>query len=279
MAGTLACALLPHEWLSSVSSRLHRQPHGGMGRGHVTTFAGVGLVELVVIAGAIAVAACLQGAIGFGLGMLAAPVVALVDPSLLPGTIVIVGGVLTLLAVIRDRAAIDLRGAGWAVLGRVPGSVAGALLVATLPIEALAVVLSATVLIGVLLSVRGWRPRERPLTLATAGAASGLMGTATGIGGPPMALVWQGSSAARMRGTMSAFFLLGTLVSMIALYAVGEIGATTLRFSAVVLPAAVLGFSASGFINRHMSTDRVRRVALAASTLGAVLVILQALLS
>ena len=232
-------------------------------------------VELVIIAGVVVAAACLQGAIGFGPGVLAAPAIALVDPSLLPGSIVLLAAGVTVLGVVRDRAAIDLPGAGWALLGRVPGTVIGAALVALLPARGSALMLAGTVLLGVLLSICGWRPTPRPV--AVAGAASGALGTATAIGGPPMALVWQGSSTAQLRGTMSAFFLVGALMSLVGLAAVGALDQRILRFAAILTPAMILGFALSGPVNQRLNRQRVRRVALSASAPGAAPVLWQSL--
>jgi len=230
-----------------------------------------------VIVAVVCIAACLQGAIGFGLGMLSAPVVALLSPNLLPGTIVLLAGGMTVLTLVRDRTAIDFRGTGWALLGRVPGSVAGAVLVAVLPSQGLAAMVAVTVLFGVGLSLRGWQPRQNAVTLAAAGAASGVMGTATAIGGPPMAFVWQGADPARIRGTLSAFFLVGTVFSMIALSTVGAFDAGTLTASALLAPVVILGFALSGFVNRYIDSGRARQVAQAASAVGAVLVLLELL--
>jgi uncharacterized protein len=232
-------------------------------------------IELVIVALVVAVASCLQGAIGFGLGMLAAPVIALVDPALLPGTVLVLAAGITVLGVVRDRVAVDLRGAGWALLGRIPGTVVGALLVAVLPPQALALALAATVLLAVVLSVLGWRPAPRRGAVAVAGAASGLLGTATSIGGPPMAMVWHGSATERMRGTMSVFFLVGTILSLIALVPVGAIDERTLRTAAALAPAMVLGFAVSSSVNRRLDRDRARQVAMIASAIGAVLVVVQ----
>ena len=41
-------------------------------------------MEFVLVGTILAIAACVQGAIGFGLGMLAAPLIALIAPELLP---------------------------------------------------------------------------------------------------------------------------------------------------------------------------------------------------
>ena len=57
-----------------------------------------------------------------------------------------VATVVTLIVVIREREDIDLHGTGWALVGRVPGTIAGALLLAMLPHRALAILLAAVVL-------------------------------------------------------------------------------------------------------------------------------------
>ena len=86
-----------------------------------------------IVAVAIILASCMQGSIGFGMGMLAAPIVALVDPGLIPGTLIMLAALLTIFVVVRERQHIDLAGTGWALVGRVPGTIAGALLLAALP--------------------------------------------------------------------------------------------------------------------------------------------------
>ncbi len=94
------------------------------------------------IAGAVLLASALQSSIGFGIGLLAAPIVALIEPGLIPGTLIMIAMVVTLIVVIREREDIDLHGTGWALVGRVPGTIAGALLLAMLPHRALAILLA-----------------------------------------------------------------------------------------------------------------------------------------
>ena len=73
----------------------------------------------------------MQASIGFGMGMLAA------DrgdrrSGLIPGTLIMLATIVTLLVVLREQH-IDLAGTGWALAGRVPGTIAGALLLMALP--------------------------------------------------------------------------------------------------------------------------------------------------
>lgn len=231
-----------------------------------------------VVAFAVLLASCLQASIGFGMGMLAAPVVAIVDPSLIPGTLIMLATLVTLLVSVREREAIDLSGAKWALVGRVPGTIAGALLLAALPERGLAVMLAAVVLLGVVLTSAGWVPAARPRNVVLAGATSGLLGTATSIGGPPMALVWQRNSGARLRGTMSSFFLVGSLMSLAALWFTGAVTGHTLTTFAVFIPAAALGYVLSRYVNRLLDPVRLRRLAIGVSALGAVVLITQQLI-
>ncbi|MER6941903.1 TSUP family transporter, partial [Nocardioides sp. NPDC000441] len=120
---------------------------------------GLSLGSFALVAVAVVLASALQASIGFGMGMLAAPVVALVDPALLPGTLVMLAFVVTIMVVVSERQHIDLGGTGWALFGRVPGTIAGALLVAALPERGLALMLAAVVLTGVALNSLGWQPR------------------------------------------------------------------------------------------------------------------------
>lgn len=230
-------------------------------------------LEISIIAVTIIAASALQASIGFGMGMLAAPVIGLIDPTLLPGSIIMLAVVVTAMVAVRERAALDLTGAGWALVGRIPGSLAGAWLVAVLPAEGLAWLVALVVLGGVILAFAGWAPVPGRISLISAGAASGVMGTTTSIGGAPMALIWQRSHGPRLRGTMSAFFLVGSTISLVALIAVGAVTRQTVTLALWMIPAVLVGYLLSRYANRLLDHRRLRLVALSVSTLGAVLLI------
>lgn len=232
----------------------------------------------VIIAAAIVLASCMQASIGFGMGMLAAPIVAIVDPGLIPGTLIMLATMVTLMVVVREREDIDLAGTGWALAGRVPGTIAGALLLVVLPERTLAYALAAVVLGGVALTSFGWIPAPHRRNLVLAGATSGLLGTATSIGGPPMALVWQNNTGARLRGTMSGFFLVGSVLSLVVLALTGSIDRHTVVVFAMLIPACIAGYGLSRWVNRHLDRQRQRWAAIVISTLGAVVLIVRQLI-
>jgi len=222
-------------------------------------------------------AMALHGSIGFGLNLIAAPVLALVDPDLVPGPAIVIAFVMTLLVASREWRDIDLRDVRWAFYGRIPGSLAGAAAVALLSQRSLSLAIGAAVLVAVAITATGVHVTPTRTVLVGAGAVSGLMGTASSIGGPPMAMALHGSTGAAMRGTLSAFFLLGTIVSVVLLAAVGEFGTDDVVASVILLPPVLVGFVASRHVAPHVDGARLRAGVLALSTLAAVSVIATAL--
>lgn len=216
---------------------------------------------------AVFVGSVLQGAVGFGFAIVAAPVLFLVDPVWVPGPIIFSALVLTSLTAIREWDSIDHRGLAWGLAGRLPGSLAGAALVSSISAEQLATPLGLLVLLAVAISTSTIRFEPGPGTLFGAGLLSGFMGTASSIGGPPMALVYQYGPGDRLRATLAAFFVAGAVISLAALAAVGRFGATEAWLGAALVPGIILGFMASsrlkGLVDRGYTRSAVLAVAVA----------------
>jgi uncharacterized protein len=224
----------------------------------------------------VALGAVLQGTIGFGLGLFGAPLLLLIDPLLVPGPLLGASAVLTLLLTRREWGGVRGGDLGWALGGRLAGTLAALAVLTALPAERLDLLLGGLVLLGVALTASGLHLRPTPRMLLGAGALSGFMGTTTTIGGPPIALVYSRESGPRLRGTLSAFFVVGVMVSVIGLALVGRFGLRELRLAGLLLPGVVVGFVAS----RHTSTalDRgfLRPAVLGVSAISALVVILRA---
>lgn len=232
---------------------------------------------LAAVAGIVAIGAIVQGVVGFGLGLFAVPLLAIIEPDLLPGPLIIAGASLAVLIAIKDRAEFDVTGIRWALVGRVAGNVAGAALVALTPTSGLAIVFASFVLLAVGLSVSGWRIPATVPSLLMAGTASGVMGTATSIGGPPMALVYQDSSGVRLRASLSAFFVVGSFISIGTLAAFGELGWHEVRLGLALLPPAALGFLLSRRVIHIVDRGHVRTAVWITSAASSVVVLVREL--
>lgn len=237
-------------------------------------------LTLLLIAGlGVLVGAAVQGAIGLGLGLIGAPVLALVDPTLVPGTILLVTSVLPVLTSVRELHDVDWRGLGYALTGRVPGMLVGTWIVVTQPARTIAIVVAVVVLGAVLLSVTSWHARPTPPALLVAGVVSGVSGTATSIGGPPVAVLYQHVSGPRLRSTLGLYFLVGNVLSGSILAVAGEIGGREVLRALALMPFLLLGFVLSGPLRGHMDARRLRVGVLLVSAGGALVLLARSLLS
>jgi uncharacterized membrane protein YfcA len=222
-----------------------------------------------------AAAATVQGSVGFGLGLLSSPILALIDPSLVPGSVLFCGLVMALLVVRREHRAMDVAGVKWGLVGRFLGSLVAAAVLASLPKQETTVVLGGLVILAVLLSASGLRVRLTLWSFIGAGALSGFMSTVASSGGPPFVLLYQGAPGARLRSTMSAFFVVGTIISIAALAVVGRFGLTELLSSLVLLPGVVVGFVLSKRTLAFLDRGYTRTAVLAVSAIAGLALILR----
>lgn len=232
-------------------------------------------LELAIASMTMAVGATVQGSIGFGLNVIAAPILTLVDTQLVPGPALAAAFMLTVLLAIRERGGIDRRGFGWVFIGRVPATVVAALLIASLPERGVAFTISAVVLVAVALSLIGWRVARTPGTFVIVGAASGMMGTLSSVGGPPLAMLYQDARGSELRGTLSAIFVVGSIISIGALVAVGRFGRDEAIASLAMVPGVVLGYVVSRWTAPVVDRRALRPAVLALSALAAVAAILR----
>lgn len=229
--------------------------------------------EVVAVMAVVLVGAVLQGSVGFGMNVVAAPVVIQLEPDLVPGPLLLAAFFLTLLAAIRERTTLDISGAGWIVVGRVPGSVVGALAVAMLSTRGLSLALAVIVLSAVVASASGVSIAENRATMFGAGAVAGFSSTTSSVGGPPIALVLQGRSGPQLRSTLGAIFVIGVVMSLTTLAVTGEFGTRDLELAVFVVPAAVAGFAVSGPLRPVIDRGHTRPAVLGVSALAATILL------
>ncbi|MGF1626491.1 MAG: TSUP family transporter [Alphaproteobacteria bacterium] len=225
----------------------------------------------------ILVAAVVQGAAGLGFGVVAAPVMAIIDPVLVPGPLLVLALFLSLLVAWRERTAIRYGELAAALAGRIPASFLAGLTVGLLPTEHFLLVFSLMILAAVALSLSGWRLAATRGNLIAAGAVSGYMGTITSVGAPPMGIIYQHVPGPHMRATMAAFFVVGAFISLVALAAFDAFGWKDLLLSLKLVPAMVIGFAISGFMVRIVDKGYARTAVLAVCTASAGVLLVKAL--
>lgn len=238
----------------------------------------LGLLEVAIALSAVVAGACLQGSLGFGLGLVAAPVLVLLDPRLVPGPLLCMSVPMALLVAWRERDSLDFGSVRWAVAGRVPGTFLGSAAVVVLSQRWIAGLFALAVLSAVALGGLGLSVAPTRRNLLVAGVASGAMGTSTSVGGPPIALIYQRSSGPALRASMAAFMIFGASFSVAVLVAVGEFGRTDLKLSALLVPGVLVGFVLSRWTNRFLDNGYTRPAVLAFAAASAVSILIRQVL-
>jgi uncharacterized protein len=234
---------------------------------------------VIAVAGLfVALGGFVQSGIGLGLGLIGAPVVTLLDPALMPGSMLVAGASLPLLILAREALHTDWHGVSWALAGRVAGTLGGIWVLAAVSLRALWIVVGGMVLAVVVLSVRAAVVPRNRATLLTAGVISGVTGTATSIGGPPVALLYQDESGPRVRATLSFYFIVGNTVALVALALSGHLPGRDVMAGLVFIGCAVAGFAVAAGLRRFLDAGRTRIAVLATATGSALVLIAHSIL-
>jgi uncharacterized protein len=223
----------------------------------------------------VAFAALVQASVGFGYALLAAPLLALIAPQMVPGPVMVSSMLVSLASSLREHPSIDRRGVALALVGRLPGVALGAAALAWLSTATMGIVFGAVVLLGVALSISGLHVARTTGTLLGTGFLSGVMGTMTSIGGPPMALIYQNSDGPELRATLNTYFALGSAMSIPALAVAGHFGREQLLDGILLLPATFAGFALSGLTRSYLDAGRTRAAVLAVASASALAVVIK----
>ena len=234
---------------------------------------------ILLISGiAVVLGALVQSGIGLGLGVVAAPVVTLLDPALMPGSMLLAGAILPVLILAREVRHTDWPGVSWALAGRVAGTAVGIWLVTAVPVQALGILVGGAVLAVIAAGSLGRElPRNR-WTLVGAGVVSGTTGTATSIGGPPVALLYQREHGARVRATLSLFLCVGNSLAIAALAVAGRMTARDVEAGLIFLACAAVGLAAATRFRRFLDGGRIRPAVLVTASVSAIILIAHSLI-
>ncbi len=223
----------------------------------------------------VAVAAGVQGTTGLGFALVVAPVLAFLQPQLVPVLLLFLMLPLNVFTLLRERRALDWKGGGWMTLGRAFGVPAGAAVLAAMSPHALNLLIAAVTMAAALATVIAPTFRPNHSALVTVGVITGISETATGISGPPMALAYQHHSPEVLRSTLAGCFLVGEMMSIGALAWAGRTTSQQVLYAALLLPFLALGFLASSFIRHHVNGKLLRGLVLVFAVTSAVVLVIR----
>jgi uncharacterized membrane protein YfcA len=233
---------------------------------------------LILAALAVMLGAFIQTGVGFGVGLVAAPLLMFTLPATVPGTLLIVGGLMAMITLLAEWRSVDWPKLGWTLLGRLPGVVAGTWLLVVASKQWLGVIIGVIVLIAAGLQWWRWNVALNTRNLLIAGVISGASGTISSIAGPPLAMVLAGEPGPKVRSTMAVNFVLGTVMSLVGLASTGNVTTYHWVHAALLLPPLVIGAALGRPLARYLDSGRTRAAILIMAGISGLALVISSLL-
>ncbi|WP_043528752.1 sulfite exporter TauE/SafE family protein [Litchfieldella xinjiangensis] len=215
------------------------------------------------------IGALVQRITGFGLAVVGTPILLMLEPRLVPVILVIFGLLVSLMMLGQYRHEVRVTVIGMALVGRIPGTVMGTWLLLAAPLAVLEKIISLIVLSAVAVSLCRISLPVNRVTLFIAGILSGVFGTVSAIGGPPIALLMHRLPPDSIRGNLAAFFICSASMTLIALALAGQIRLWHLAIALTFLPFIVIGNTLARPLAQRVDRRFLQYASLAISTLAA----------
>ncbi|MFM8302992.1 MAG: TSUP family transporter [Actinomycetota bacterium] len=238
----------------------------------------VSVAGFLVAVGVIIFGSLVQGTIGFGLGLLSAPFIAVAIPDAIPVVLVLVAWPIGAVTASREHHAMDRFALVWMLTGAIPGTLIGLWIIHLASAATLGVIVGITTLFGVLATVVSPPIPVTRTTAGTAGLIGNITGTAASVGGPPVALLFQHHRGPTIRATLGAYFAVSATLSVVGYGVTGEITHDRVLLALALIPAMLFGAWLSKHFHGLVDKGWLRPSVLTLSVLAGTIAILRGVL-
>ncbi len=218
---------------------------------------------------AVVLGAIVQGTSGVGGGFIIVPLLAMIDVSFLPGPLVFGSLSISMVMAWRERGHIDYRNTGIILTAIIPGSLAGAWLIAGVASSQLGLMFGGVILVAVLISLLGVHFPLNRISGTLAGLLAGLMGASTGIGAPVLAILYQRVAGPMVRSTLAFIYTIASVLILAALMAFDHFGLDEVGYGLLLVPGFILGYLVSRPLALHFDHGATRYIVLGVSAVAA----------
>ncbi len=229
--------------------------------------------EWVAIASIVAVAAVAQSVSGFGLALLAIPLLSLVaDAKTAVVASSVISVVLSTLVGVLHRRHIEPRRVGITAAAAALGMPLGLWFFTRADDRSLTIAIASMVLLFTALIWRGIRLPSGRHVDAAAGVVSGALSTSVGTSGPPIVLAFHadGMSPPAFRASIAGVFWLMGVISLAGFAAAGELTRSAAEVALAGLPGLAIGWLVGERVFTRIDHARFRVVVLWMLTAGAI---------
>ncbi|MCY3925512.1 MAG: sulfite exporter TauE/SafE family protein [bacterium] len=230
-------------------------------------------VELVLAIAAVAGGAIVQGSVGVGLSLVAAPPLVAIDPTFIPGPLVIVGQIIGIRHIIVEGAHIDWRAFRHALWGLPVGLAAGFAVLELVPETVRTILIGALVAGSALVLLAGFRLRQTRRTEIAGGLTCSFGAIAAALPGAPLGICFSEMRPPVLRSTSSAYIAVvgGAGIALLAVR--GNFGLHELKLIGYLAPGMFIGLAVSRLVRPFLDRTWFRPAVLTVALAGGVALI------
>lgn len=223
----------------------------------------IAIIILLTAAGSI-----VQGSIGIGLGLIAAPALVAIDPAFTPGPLLIVAQMVGVRHIVAEREHADIPAFKNSMLG-VPFGVVGAIVVLEMmSARWLGIVvgsLTAMAAAGLLMGMSFKRSKRAEVV---AGLACAFASLTAALPGPPVICVYNDMKPSTLRPTSSLLILSVAVIGFVSLFLTGNFGSHEVELLGWLVPGALIGLFAARYVRPHLNRPWFRPLVLVIALVG-----------
>lgn len=235
-------------------------------------------LEIAAVIAVTAVGALVQGCVGIGIGLIAAPVLVAIDPAFVPGPMLAVGQIVAVRHISAERRHIDLGALRNCLFGLPAGLALGLLVLLVVDERVLSIIIGAVVAVAAAWLLTGPLVRRSTLNEIATGGLVAFASTTAALPGPPLVVAFSDMKPSAMRGTASAVILAVAVFVGVGLVAAGRFGLYELGLSALLAPGALLGMIAARHLRPRLDRSWFRTAVLVVAGAGGIALVARQLI-
>lgn len=212
-----------------------------------------------------------------GTGILIVPLLALIELALVPGPTVLASVALALPMAWHGRQHIAWNELKPLMAGLVAGCAIGAFTLASIPAHRVGIAFAIAILVTVAVTSLGLQLPFNWRSLASVGVLAGVMGASSGVGAPPIALLYQHREGPELRPTLAFVYTASSAVILVFLIAVGKFGQRELNLALLLMPGYVLGYLLARPLAKILDRGYSRLAVLTLSGISAVVLLVRSM--
>ncbi len=234
--------------------------------------------ELAVVVAITSIGALVHGSTGIGMALVAAPILAGIDPGFTPAPLMLATQLISARHVVAERDSTDREAVRRCLIGLPIGVAAALFLLSVIDDSAMALFIGTATAVACILLLIGIRPMRTDRTEMAGGAAIAFAAVSAGLPGPPGVVTFNDLKPSALRGTLSTYMAFVVVVGITGLLFTGSLVARDLLKIGYLLPGIVIGLVAARYLRHHLDRTWFRPVVLVVAMCGGLAVVARELL-